>query len=190
MKFAVPAFAFLFLITSCKSGKSDAPDGAGFFPVRAYLQSQARHVDTSVYSIMKVVRTGTKADTSYLRREDFSAAARAFLTLPDVATPGLQKQYTETRLYDEDLKKVVLSYMPKNSATAPEIIRQDVIIEPGDGTADSVQIIYIETLVSDKDSTVQKRMTWDIDKGFQIIKLATAANGAEQIETTEVSWHE
>ena len=161
-------------------------DASGFFPVLSYLQSQARHVDTSVYNIVKISKAHGRQDTTYLRREEFKAAAQDFLSLPDLAGNSLEKKYTETKLYDEDLKKVVLSYLPKEKGE--EIIRQDVIKEPDAGTGDQVQTIYTETLENNKDSTIQKRLTWNVNKSFQVIRIVTAKNGTETVQTTDVTW--
>src|SRR5215217_8333358 len=79
------------------------------FPVVPYLQSQVRHVDTSLYSIVKIHKAHGATDTTYLRREDFKTAAQDFLSLPDISSEKLRGKYTETKLYDEDLKKVVIT---------------------------------------------------------------------------------
>jgi hypothetical protein len=141
-----------------------------------------------VYSIVKISKAHAVQDTTYLRREEFKAAAHDFLSLPDLTAKKLRKKYTETKMYDEDLKKVVLSYAPKDKAAAEGIVRQDVLIEPDAGTGDQVQTIYVETIASTNDSTVQKRMTWNVNGRFQVITIIAKKNQPEAVTTTDVTW--
>lgn len=179
----------LIFIVACKSPKKEADENNSEpFPVLSFLQSQVRHIDTSLYSIVKIRKAGRTQDTTYIRREDFRNTAQDFLSLPDVASKKWKDAYTETRLYDEDLKKVVITYLPKPKTDISEITRQDVIIEPGTNSADQVQTIYIETALNAGDSAVQKKLTWNVGKGFQEIKLVTKKDAPEAVETTDVTW--
>jgi hypothetical protein len=182
------AALLLIYLESCRNREAQEGNDAGFFPVISYLQSQVRHVDTSVYSIVKISKAQAVQDTTYLRREEFKAAAHDFLSLPDLTAKKLRKKYTETKMYDEDLKKVVLSYAPKDKAAAEGIVRQDVLIEPDAGTGDQVQTIYVETIASTNDSTVQKRMTWNVNGRFQVITIIAKKNQPEAVTTTDVTW--
>lgn len=181
---------FMLSVAACKSkNKPQETDNASApFPVVSYLKSQVRHVDTSLYSITKIHTAQGATDTAYLRREDFRAAAQDFLSLPDLSSKELQEKYTETKLYDEDLKKFVLSYVPKDAGNFDQVTREDVLIEPGGSANDQVQTIYIETLANSNDSTVQKKMTWNVGKSFQVVKLVTRKDQPEVAETTNVNW--
>jgi hypothetical protein len=101
---------------SCRGREAQEASEGGFFPVVSYLQSQVRHVDTSVYSIVKISKAHGLTDTTYLKREDFKAAAQDFSIAAGPDAEKAADRYTETKLYDEDLKKVVLSYAPKDKA--------------------------------------------------------------------------
>jgi len=183
------ALLAVLLFASCKTKeKSTDANDSGYFPVVSYLQSQVRHVDTSLYSITKISKAHGGVDTVYLRQEDFKAAAQDFLDVPDISSNSLKKKYTETKLYDPDLKKVVITYEPKDKTDFNQITREDVIIEPGTATADQVQTIYIETLVNHADSIVQKKMTWNVAGGFQIVTLIDKKGQPQEVQTTDVSW--
>lgn len=183
---------FVLSVAACKSGPKEpaaaTAEASAPFPVVSYLKSQARHIDTSLYSITKIHKAGGIADTAYLRREDFRTAAQDFLSLPDLSAKELQAKYKETKLYDEDLKKFVLSYVPKDVNDFEQVTREDVIIEPGDAADAQVQTIYIETLNNSNDSTVQKKMTWNVGQSFQVIKLVSRKDQPEEVETTDVTW--
>src|SRR5687768_681861 len=115
-------FCFL-LLTGCKDKEENTPQ-TDFFPVLAYLQSQVAHVDTSIYSIIQVTKTANRSDTVYLKREDFRKAASDFLTIPDISSGELKKKYKETRLFDEEIEKVIVTYETKDDEV--EIRRQDI----------------------------------------------------------------
>lgn len=179
---------FGLLLAACKTRKKEPVDNdSGYFPVLSYLQSQVRQVDTGLYSITKISKAHNAVDTQYLRREEFRTAAQDFISLPDIASGDLKQKYNETKLYDEDLKKVVITYEPKNKNDFEQVTREDVIIEPGNAATDQVQSIYIETVSANSDSTVQKKMTWNVNQNFQIIKLIDKT-GQEDVQTTDVRW--
>src|SRR4051812_9633505 len=185
------ALTTLFLV-QCKNKETsnDVGDTSGPFPVLSYLKSQVRHVDTSLYAIVKIAKVQGRQDTTYLRREDFNTAAQDFLSLPDINSKALRKKYSETKLYDEDLKKVVISYVPKDKEDEALITRQDVIIDPAKGEENQVQTIYIETVSNNDDSTVQKRLTWNADQSFQVVRIVSKTNQPENVQTTDVTWQE
>jgi hypothetical protein len=187
MKWSALFGLWCMLCWGCRNREKAEGGDVAPFPVVPYLQSQVRHVDTSLYSIVRIRKAQGMADTTYLRREEFRAAATDFLSLPDLASAGKGK-YAETKLYDADLKKVVITYMPKPGEAVEGITRQDIIIEPDAGSGDQVQTIYIETLLNSGDSTVQKRLTWNTAGSFQVIKLVNKQNHPETVETTDVRW--
>lgn len=176
------------VLAGCSNGDDDAAATAGgYFPVVPFIKSQVAHVDTSVYTIMQVTRQGNMVDTAFIKREDFDQAAADFLSLPDISSKKLRKKYTESNLYDETLDKVVLTYMPKPDEE-PEVVRQDVIIKPNQQTGDAVETIYVEQIVTEGDSTVQKKLTWEVDKSFRVRSIIQKKNAPEKVKTVDVSW--
>ena len=51
----------------CKNKNAD--ENIVFFPALSYIKSQVAHVDTSFYTIMRIVKTDSTADTAYLKRD-------------------------------------------------------------------------------------------------------------------------
>jgi hypothetical protein len=178
----------LFII-SCKNKKATSTDEAptDYFPVLSYIKSQVAHVDTSLYRIIKIVQKDSiTKDTVYLKREQFREAAKDFLSIPDISSDDLKDEYTETKIFDPDLERAVLNYMPKERDK--EITRQEVIIKPSpDG--DKVQSIFINRVNSNEDSTVQKILFWEVDRKFKVITLVQRPNAPEKKTTEEVIWN-
>ena len=187
----IKSFAILvistFLILSCKNKKTDEEkENQKFFPVLSFIKSQVAHVDTSVFRIIKIVQKDSISDTTYLKREEFRDAAKDFLTIPDIASDEIKNEYTETRLFVQDLKQVALSYMPKEPNK--EISRQEVMIKP-DTDGDKVQSIFINRTNESKDGSVQKILFWEVDKQFKIVTLTQSPGQPEKKETVKVIWN-
>ena len=178
---------FLIAITviSCKDKKEE--EEKSFFPVLSFIKSQVAEVDTSVYPILKIVTIDSLSDTIYIKREEFRQYANDFLTMPDISGKKLNDNYLETKLYDEDLKRVIFNYMPKN--VNEEIRRQEVMIEPGQQSEDKVRTVIIERFITNEDSTVKKNMLWQVDKHFQIVTVTNRGNQKEKIEKLKVVWN-
>lgn len=179
-----------FIILSCKNKKANNEEHdtePSFFPVASFIKSQVAHVDSSVYRIIKIARKDSTADTTYLKREEFREAAKDFLSIPDISSDRLKEEYTETKLFDEDLKQVVLNYMPKEPDK--EITRQEVMIQPSN-EGDRVKSIFIDRINSNEDSSVHKILFWQVDKRFRTVTITQAPNKPEKKETIEVIWND
>lgn len=178
---------FVLILSGCKNDDDEEnKDQTDFFPVLSYLQGQVAHIDSSVYSIVQVKKSGTSVDTTYLKREDFRKAAADFLTIPDISSKKLRKKYEETRLFDETIEKVILSYSTKDEDM--EVLREDIIITPTLGADHEVESIYIERVQEKRKGLVQKKMFWEVNRRFQITSIIQNENQPEKIETVQVSW--
>jgi len=185
----VPVFLVLFLLISCKQKKKEKSAKERFFPVLSFIKSQVAHVDTSLFSIRKVIYVdSTKTDTTYYRREQFSSLATDFLNLPDIADPKYADRFKEEKLFDETLNKVIITYQPI-SPEKEEIQREEVLIHP-DPSGDKITSIIIDYFINNKDSSVQKRMLWQVDRSFQV-NTARQLQGQPEINSTyKVIWNE
>ena len=171
----------------CKNKKENAGEDSSFFPTLSFIKSQVAHVDTSVYRIIKIVKTENGTDTSFLRREDFREAAKDFLTLPDLSSEKWKDDYTETEFFDPGLQQVVLNYMPKDAGA--EITRQAVMIEPGAG-GDKVKSLFISRTLAGDDSLINKVLFWEVDKRFKIVTTIEKPGIPKKNETVEVIWND
>ncbi len=166
---------------SCKEKKNDV------FPAINFIKSQIAHVDTSVYSIIKLIPlTDSTYDTAYVKREDFKNLANDFLETPDISKKFGGK-YTEERMVNNELGMVVFIATPKSEDL--EVRRQEIRIVPSPPN-DKVKSIYIEKFKTNKDSSVMKRMTWYTDRKFQIITITQKKSGEEKTSVMEVVWND
>ena len=165
----------------CKQKKNDV------FPALDFIKAQVANVDTSIYSILKLVpKTDSTYDTTYVKRQEFRQLAKDFLETPDISKT-LGGKYTEERMMNNDLGLAVLIATPKDQDL--EIRRQEVRIEP-DPPNDKIKSIYIEKVKNDKDTSITKRMTWYADRKFQIVTIIQRPNNQEKTSVMEVVWNQ
>ena len=172
---------------SCKPKDKDKKEK--YFPVLSFIQSQISEIDTSLYSIRRLITVDSlPADTVYIHREQFREAAKDFLSIPDLSASKYEDRYTEEKQFDETLNRVILIYIPLKPEKE-EIQRQEVLIKP-DPSGDKITNIIINRIVNTKDSSMQKRLFWKVDESFQVITIKQLNGQAETTSTVKVIWGE
>jgi hypothetical protein len=186
-KTSLGLFISLLLLTACNSSKKD--EDTSFFPIIPILKSQVAKVDTTLNSIKQYVFVdSSRIDTIFVHRDQFRALAQDFLNLPDIATEDYHDRYKETTQFDETLNRAIFTYVP----VKPEkelIQRQEVLIKP-EGSGDEITSIIINTVNNTKDSTIQKRMLWQVDRSFQVTTTRKLAGKPATTTTVKVVWDE
>jgi hypothetical protein len=180
-------FLLAFFCIACKSKKKNAAiDNSKFFPVVSFLQSQVKGMDTSLQSITKIEMVNGKADTTVIPREDFRNYAKDFLEIPDITQKKWKGDYTESTDYDESMERAVLIY----TATDPELElrQQHVTILPTFGGNDEVKTIFLHKITNDDESTVEKKMYWEVNNYFTITTITQKENAPEQVRKLQVFW--
>ncbi len=189
MKIPVSLAFIILLIGACKEkdDPKDLSDPAAFFPVVSFLKSQVAHVDTSLYSIIKVITIDSVSDTSFIPREEFRKEAEDFINMPDLTDKKKGKYYKEEKMYEETLGRVILTYLPRKENG--DILRQEVVIMPGFGAEDKVKSIIVERKRTTRDSSILKRLLWQVDQSFQVVSIIEKTDGSGTIIRKEVIWN-
>lgn len=177
----------ILVVLGCKQKDKSNEDETGFFPVVSFLKSQVAHIDTSLYRLIRIDKIDSIQDTTYIKRAEFRGLAKDFLETPDITEKSLRKKYTEEKTYDESLDRVILTYTPKDDNM--EVLREEVIISPNTSDGDQVKSIIIERISEGKDSSVLRRLLWQVNKSFQVVKLIQKPDQPEIIRTFEVIWN-
>ena len=184
--FAVSLSLSLFLWVACKGEKKN------YISIPSLIEEQVVHVDSSLYSITKYIYKGTDTipvDTFYIRREDFRNEADAFLQLPDLSLSKLAKRFNEESRYDQLLKRVILTYTPKN-AKEEDWQKLEVMIAPEPATGDKVTTILANKVINNRKGLLQEDMLWIMDHSFQVTRTAQLP-GEEAVTTTyKVIWND
>lgn len=179
----------ILLLHSC--GPKEKEIDKNFISVLSLIRKQVAHVDTSLYSIIKVVSTDSlHHDTTYIPREEFRNIAKDFLEIPDLSDPKVAKRYKEEPpFFDELLNRVIFIYLPLNPEKE-EIKRQELLATPVPGADANVTNIIITREISNRDSFLQKKMLWQMDKSFQVVTRSQKPGKPEITATTRVTWNE
>lgn len=181
-------FAAIALLCGCKGKKKE--EEKKFISVLSLIEKQVAHIDTSLYAITKVVSTDSlHSDTSYINREDFRAIAKDFLDIPDLSVQKVAKRYYEETRFDELLNRVIITYTPKNPEKE-QIQKQEILVTPNIATGDKVNNIIIESVKSDRNGFLEKKMLWQLDRSFLITTTTQQPGKPEIVTTTRVTWND
>ena len=168
---------------ACKSKESKKES---FFPVLSFIKSQAAHIDTSLYQIVKLVSVDSTWDTTYIKREEFRSYANDFLSLPDLTEKQYIDKYEESKFFDASLNRVIITYMPKDKSQ--EIQREELTIAPGENGDDKVKNIIVNKLAVSGDSSVVKKLLWTVDESFQVTTIIQKAGHEDSTSTLKITW--
>ena len=187
-KYFILLLPVMMTLPACRS-KDKGPEKK-FVSVLSLIKSQVAHVDTSLYSIVKIVSTDSlHNDTTYIPREEFSAAAKDFLAIPDLSDKKVAKRFKEETMYDKTINRVVITYTPEDP-DKEEIQKQELLVTPNAATGDKVNNIIINRVISSRDSFMQKNMLWQMDKSFQVVTTLQKPGKQEETTTMKVTWNE
>jgi hypothetical protein len=179
----------IIFFTACKNNTPQEEKDASYFPVVSFIKGQIKNIDTSLYRIVKVETVDTIKQITYIKREDFRKYAKDFLDLPDISSSKYKDDYQETKMFDDVLNKVILSYT--TTVEDNPVKREDVMLNPTNESGNSeVKNIIINTLEQAKDSSIEKNMVWYSGKRFTIITKVQKANQPEKIKKLEVIWND
>ena len=175
--------------TACKQNEKETDKK--FISVLALIKKEVAHIDTSLYSIMKVVYTDSlHIDTTYIRREQFADAAKDFLSIPDLSDKKIAKRFTEeSPRYDEQMNRVIFTYLPLKPDNE-EFKKQELLLTPIPGEESKVNNVIITREIANRDSFFQQRMLWQTAKSFQIVTRRQKPGQPEITTTTKVTWNE
>jgi hypothetical protein len=179
------------LFFSCKQ-KKKAGEQFFFVSVTSLVKAQIAHVDTSLYSIMKIVSTDSlHTDTSYVKREDFAEEAKEFLNLPELSDPDMAEKFREESRYDSLIKKAVIAYYPVNEKE--EVQKIELLASISDVSKDGnnkVTNIIVEKGKTNRNGSVIQKMYWNTDKSFTIITFSQTPGEQEKVTTTRIIWND
>ena len=189
IKRIVPIILSAFILTSCKS--KEIKNDKQFISVVSLIKKDVAHVDSSLYSIIKVEFTDTlHQDTSYIPREQFAAISKEFLETPDLSDKKIAKRWVESpAMIDQMLNRVIITYTPMNPDNE-EFKKQEILATPVPGADAKINNIIIIREISNRDSFLQKKMLWQVNKSFQVVTISQKPGKPEIIKTTRVTWNE
>ena len=179
----IPALVAILFI-ACKEKKEAKQEPS--ISALSIIKGQLNELDTSLYSITKYETADNITDTAYLRREEVRKFAAPFLSLPEIADKKYHKDYTEERFIDAQQETLNITSTAKNENA--EIQKQIIVIALADVSSGKVQSIFIDRYKSSKDSTIEQKLFWEIDKYFSIGSIIEKENQPDKTHFTKVTW--
>lgn len=176
-------------LAACK-GKKKEP-AKGFISVVSLIRDEVAQVDTSLFSIVKTITYDSlHTDTVFVPREEFKKEAHDFLEIPDLADPKVAKRYKDVSpMYDQSLGRVIFKYEPVDPLKE-EVKSQEFLATPVLGKDARINNVIVVREISNRDSFLQKKMLWQINRSFQIVTTRQKPGQPEQITITKVAWNE
>jgi hypothetical protein len=173
------------LITACKQKKEEKKET----PISAIsiIKGQLHNLDTSLYEFKKIERNESSNDTTFIKRDEIRSLAGPFLSLPDIADKELSKKYTEERLLDAQQNILSITSTLKENEKE-EIEKQMLGVDISDISNGHVQSIFIDTYKVSGDSTIERKLVWEVDKYFTIYTTVQKNNQPEKNYFTKVTW--
>lgn len=169
---------------SCKNKKLDSTKI--YFSIVDYLKTEVKKMDTLPLHFKKITTVDSTSDTIAITKKEFQQYAKEFFDIPDIASADKMDDYTETSDFDDILNNVLLMYTAKKQDD--EVRSETIMMQPDDQGNTYVKTILATTVNTDKDSTVEKNMTWHIDKRLQIVTKVSQNNQPEKINAVIVDW--
>lgn len=190
MRIKILSFLLLSVVlgSACKH-KNESK--SGFISVVALIRAEVAHVDTSLYPIVKTITyDSTHTDTFYIPREDFAKEAKDFLDIPDLSDSKVAKRYKEEQQqYDQSLGRVIFKYVPIKPENE-EVKSQEFLATPVLGADAKINNVIITREISNRDSFLQKKMLWQMNRSFQIVTTSQKPGKPEVTTITKVAWNE
>ena len=183
MKYAITSIFFALALFACTSKKRKDKDSSQYFPVRSYVQSQVKSLDTASYSFIKIEAFNGKSDTTLLGKEELKQYTKEFTDIPDLTDADEGNKYNETKSFDSLMGRVFMSYTATEDDM--EVTRQEITVLPTLTGSDEVKTIYVEKLIPSKDGTIEKKMLWETGYFFTITTITSKGN-SDQVHKLKV----
>jgi hypothetical protein len=177
------------ILASCKQKEKEV--SKNFVSIVSLIKKQVAHIDTSLYPIIKIDFTDSlHPDTTYIPREQFAEVARDFLEIPDLSYNKVASRYKEEpAVHEKMLNRVILTYTPIDPKTE-EFKKQEILATPVPGADAKINNIIVIREISNRDSFLQKKMLWQVDRSFQVVTISQKPGQPEVTRTTKVTWNE
>lgn len=180
----IPALVGI-IVAACK-GKNDEKQEPPISAI-SIIKGQLKKIDSSMYEFILLERSGDKMDTTYIKRDEIRKLAAPFLSIPDIADEKLYKKYNEERMIQADQQTLSITSILKENEKE-EIQRQMLSVGLSEISKGQVNSIFIDTYADAGDSTIEKKLVWEIDKYFTIYTTIQKQNQPEKNYFTKVEW--
>lgn len=188
---AIVLFACLYAC-SCQSDTRQTHDGtppladtAKFYPLEQFFRNQVEYVDLRAFPVYRITITDGKKDSAVLSRGDFFRWADIFIQSA-FADPKLKAAYKETVFEDLSTESYTLNYSPHDPSTVT-VQNIDILLSQ---ELKQVKRVFIKSLYTRGDTTIEEQGSWKTDKSFQVNRVKYMAGGYRSTELNYINWND
>jgi hypothetical protein len=178
----VPVLIVVFL-SACK--EKIKPEEETPISAVSIIKGDLHKLDSLLFEIKKIETQNGISDTSYLKKDDLKKYAAPFLDLQDIANNNYTKNYKEDRFIDAESQSLNIISTATGDA---EIQKQIIIVDIADISSGKVKSIYIDRYKTSGDSSIQLKLSWEIDKSFLVDSIIQRNDQSERIHRVKVEW--
>lgn len=92
-------------------------------------------------------------------------------------------------MYDQSLGRVIFKYIPIDP-DKEEVKSQEFLATPVPGADAKINNVIIIREISNRDSFLQKKLLWQMNRSFQIVTTSQKPGKPEVTTVTKVAWNE
>jgi hypothetical protein len=178
--------SWLLLLVLAGCGPKDPEEDKTYFSVVDFARGQVKKVDSSGVRITRILTEDGRSDTALIGKPEFRSYASEFTSLPDISTGSRKRHYEESNSYDDLMNNVLLSYT--TSDPDEEVRRQTLMLEPDENGNTHMRTVLVNHIRAAGDSTVEKDLTWHVDRRFQVVTKVRRKDQPEKISVLVVKW--
>lgn len=139
-----------------------------FFPVTSFLKGQLHEIDSLPITPLRIVISGDKTDSFWIKREDLKTYLHPFIK-DEIHETNLLSLFKETKFKDQSINAITFTYDPiKELPDSVAIQHWDVYINP---ETEKVTKVYIVKKKKDKKEEIIQQFTWLADKWAKIVTI-------------------
>lgn len=164
--------------------KEDSTATTAYLPVADYLRAEISYVDSTPLAIRKYTTQNNRKDSSFIQQEEFNRLAKEFL-VPELATDSFKNNYSESSFMDKTTGYLTFTYSTRNKELPLQ--RVDVLAAPG-SSMNKVKSVYLQKHSAEGDTTVVKKMFWQMGHNFLILTSSQLPGKAPLERQLKVVW--
>ena len=178
------------ILSGCKSNPASnaasqqdtSASNKEYYPISGYIKNQLKWLDSVPLAIIKYTTRDHHTDTSIVEKTDFNTIAED-LSLPDISSSILKKQYDEVSFIDASIGTISLTYSATNDTAL--IRKADVLL---DQNSTAVRTIYLEKISRISDSTCTRKILWTANKNCLVTTIIQKPGSPESILEEKYVW--
>lgn len=158
-----------------------------FFPVTSFIKGQFLELDSLPVTILKIVTSGKKTDSSWLKKNEIRPLLQPFVS-EEINETNLKTLFKESKFNDQTVEAITFTYDPISALPDSISLRHWVVyIHPEKGT---IKNVYMVKQQKKDGKNYTQQLTWQTGKWAKIVEILNKADGSsEVVSDTKLVWN-